>query len=73
MFEADEAGAEAVVDELSSPYCGEARTDVASTPKMTVVEESMECIFGCCLLLLEVGGLKRQSPGSKYLIEVESK
>ena len=48
-FEADEEAAEAVivmdVDELSSPYCGEARTDVASTPKKRVVEESMECIL----------------------------
>lgn len=48
IFEADDEAAEAVMvidDELASPYWGEARADVASTPKMRVVEESMECIL----------------------------
>jgi len=48
MLVEDEEAAVAVmladVDEPESPYCGEARTDVASTPKTRVVVESMECI-----------------------------
>ena len=34
-----------VVAADASPYCGEARTDVASTETRRVVDEMMECIF----------------------------
>lgn len=44
--ETDAAEEEAVVvADDESPYCGEARTDVASTETRSVVDEMMECIL----------------------------
>jgi hypothetical protein len=63
----EEGEADIVVDELSSPYWGEARADVASTPKTRAVEESMECMV--VIVVWNVGSGEAtvvQSPGSKY-------
>lgn len=46
--ETDAAAAETVVVADESPYCGEARTDVASTETRRVVDEMMECILKVC-------------------------
>ncbi len=68
--EAVEAGELDVIvdDALSSPYCGIARTDVASTPR-AIVEEMMECILVvvivCGMWVVEVV-TRCQSPGSRY-------
>lgn len=52
MFDAVDVAAETVteavmlaVPDVALPVCGMARTDVASTPKAIVMDDSVECIF----------------------------